>query len=61
MRKRTHDPAANVVAFAPVPQSQQPEPPPLRGAELRRPPSDHSVRARQPARGVRLVPRRRGY
>ncbi|WP_433472414.1 hypothetical protein ACQPZP_26430 [Spirillospora sp. CA-142024] len=54
MRKHTHDSAA-------VSQPQQPERPPLRGAELRRPPSDHRVRARQQARGARIVPRRRGY
>ncbi len=55
MRKHTHD------AAAPVPRSQQPERPPLHGAELRRPPSDHSIRASQQVRGMRIVPRRRSY
>jgi hypothetical protein len=60
MRKQIHD-AAPVIEFGRVTRSQQPERAPLHGAELRRPPSDHSIRASQQARGMRVVPRRRSY
>ncbi|WP_158587920.1 hypothetical protein [Actinomadura logoneensis] len=53
MRKHTHDLAAVESAAAPRPRT--------RGAELRRLPSDQRARGRQQAKGVRLVPRRRGY
>ncbi|MEU4512403.1 hypothetical protein AB0G05_23165 [Nonomuraea wenchangensis] len=46
---------------AAVSRSRQPEPAPLHGAELRRPPSAHSIRASQQVRGMRIVPRRRSY
>ncbi|WP_020575108.1 hypothetical protein [Actinopolymorpha alba] len=61
MRKHTRDAAAPVVEFARVPRSQQPERAPLHGAELRRPPTDHSIRASQQVRGMRIIPRRRSY
>ncbi|MEU7860574.1 hypothetical protein [Nonomuraea sp. NPDC049141] len=61
MRKHPHAAAAPVVEFARVPRSQQPERAPLHGAELRRPPTDHSIRASQQVRSRRIVPRRRSY
>ncbi|MEV4112138.1 hypothetical protein [Nonomuraea sp. NPDC049695] len=60
MGKYTHDAAAPVIEFR-VPGSQQPERAPLHGAELRRPPADHRIRASQQVRGMRIVPRRRSY
>ncbi|WP_026412563.1 hypothetical protein [Actinomadura oligospora] len=63
MRNRTHHLAVPAVDLAGLPP-QRPEPkqqPQRRGAELRRPPSEHGVRARRQAQGLRNVPRRRGY
>ncbi|GHE15177.1 hypothetical protein GCM10010339_88980 [Streptomyces alanosinicus] len=42
-----------------APHPQQPKQFPLRGAEPRRPPGDHSIRVRQQARHVRALLRRR--
>ncbi|WP_049557070.1 hypothetical protein [Nonomuraea sp. SBT364] len=61
MRKQPRDAAAPLLKFADVPGSQQPGPAPLHGAELRRPPSDHGIRASKQVRSVRIVARRRSY
>ncbi|GAA3427810.1 hypothetical protein GCM10018953_49930 [Streptosporangium nondiastaticum] len=61
MLRRTHDVAAPRVEPGRVSQTRQPEQAPLRGAELRRPPSDHNIRVSQQARGRRIAPRRRSY
>ncbi|WP_214408613.1 hypothetical protein [Sphaerisporangium fuscum] len=61
MRQHIHDFLARAVEPATVPQPQPPKRLPLRGAELRRPPAEHRVRAGQQAQAARIVPRRRSY
>ncbi|MET9066047.1 hypothetical protein ACWDR1_17215 [Streptosporangium sandarakinum] len=60
---RRHTPEVSAPRAEPdrASRTRQPEQAPLRGAELRRPPSGHDIRVSQQARGRRIVPRRRSY
>ncbi|MEU6742123.1 hypothetical protein [Streptosporangium sandarakinum] len=61
MRRHPHDVSAPQAEPGRSPGTRQRDQAPLRGAELRRPPSGHDIRVSQQVRGRRIVPRRRSH